>query len=92
MKKPDFTKKILNSLAGKRAVSVPEIKAGFAPAGAKPASSAHSYAITRSIKNLADSGLLERLEGGQGDYLRLTKEGRAAWAEHLTTLREIAGA
>jgi DNA-binding transcriptional regulator PaaX len=68
-KRPDFTKKILNSLSGKKAVSVPEIKAILAPIGDK-------YAVTRSIKNLADSGLIELLEGGQGDYLRLTKEGR----------------
>ncbi len=68
-KKPDFTKKILNSLAGKKAVSTPEIKAILAHSGDK-------YAVTRSIKNLADSGLVERLEGGQGEYLRLTKEGR----------------
>jgi DNA-binding transcriptional regulator PaaX len=83
-KKPDFTKKILNSLSGKKAVSVPEIQAGFATSDLTPAlsltrrggNSAQKYAVTRSIKNLADSGLVELLEGGQGDYLRLTKQGR----------------
>lgn len=68
-KKPDFSKKILNSLSGKKAVSIPEIQGSFALPADK-------YAINRSIKNLANSGLIERLESGQGDYLRLTKEGR----------------
>ncbi len=69
MKKADFSKKILNSLAGKRAVSVPEIKANFSVPSDK-------YAVTRSIKNLADTGLIERLEGGQGEYARLTRRGK----------------
>jgi len=77
MKKPDFTKKILNSLSGKKAVSVPEIRAilGTTPQSL-PEYRRGSYAITRSIKNLADSGLIELLEGGQGEYARLTKSGR----------------
>lgn len=83
-KKPDFTKKILHSLSGKRAMSVPEIQAGFATQDLTPAlsltrrggNSTQKYAITRSIKNLADSGLVELLEGGQGQFIRLTKPGR----------------
>ncbi|MBP6884212.1 MAG: hypothetical protein KBC17_00125 [Candidatus Pacebacteria bacterium] len=74
-KKPDFTKKILNSLSGKKAVSVPEIKANFELPEQK-------YAVTRSIKNLADSGLVELLEGGQGEYARLTKSGRMKATSH----------
>lgn len=83
-KKPDFTKKILHSLSGKKAVSVPEIRGILGttpseyrhPSLVKEGKNTEKYAITRSIKNLADSGLVELLEGGQGDYLRLTKEGR----------------
>ncbi len=71
---------------------MPEIQAGFdsshppqnnpdsaeSPTGSgrRGGNSSTKYAVTRSIKNLADSGLIELLEGGQGDYLRLTKEGR----------------
>ena len=75
-KDTNFTKKILNSLAGKKAVSMPDIKALLTSKSPQPEAGKHSYAVTRSIKNLADSGLVERLEGGQDDYLRLTKEGR----------------
>jgi DNA-binding transcriptional regulator PaaX len=86
-KKPDFTRKILNSLSGKKAVGIPEIQANLYashhpvlntehPSSGRRGSNLFKYAITRSIKNLADSGLVELLEGGQGDYLRLTKEGR----------------
>lgn len=75
-KKPDFTKKILHSLSGKKAVSVPEIRAGFSLPAPYTESGKQKYAITRSIKNLADSGLVELLEGGQGQFIRLTKPGR----------------
>ena len=34
------------------------------------------YAITRSIKGLREAGLVEIMEGGQGDFARLTKEGK----------------
>ncbi len=75
-KKADFSKKILNSLAGKKAVSVPEIRAVLAPKGSKTAVPAHSYAVTRSLKNLADTGLIETLAAGQGEFARLTDKGR----------------
>jgi len=75
-KKPDFTKKILNSLAGKRAVSLPDLKARAGSGGAKKSAATETYAITRSIKNLADTGLIETLESGQGAFARLTQKGR----------------
>ncbi|MBP9821673.1 MAG: hypothetical protein KBC98_02205 [Candidatus Pacebacteria bacterium] len=34
------------------------------------------YAISRSLKNLQESGLIERLTSEQMDYFRLTSEGR----------------
>ena len=77
MKKSDFTKKILNSLAGKKAVSVPEIRAQLGTTPQSPPEYRRgSYAITRSIKNLADTGLIETLDGGQGEFARLTQKGR----------------
>ncbi len=100
MKKPDFTKKILNSLAGKKAVAVPEIREQLRTTPplliqqndswgkVKEGKNTRQYAITRSIKNLADSGLVERLEGGQGEYLRLTKEGRIKASSQKLDSRE----
>ncbi|MEI8130175.1 MAG: hypothetical protein WCG55_01570 [bacterium] len=69
-KKADFSKKILNSLSGKKAVSIPELKAGFKP------TSEEAYAVTRSIKNLASTGLIETHEAGQNDFARLTQKGK----------------
>ncbi len=75
-KKADFSRKILSSLAGKKAVSIPEIQAEVAKNGSRKAVPAERYAVSRSIKNLADTGLIERLESGQGQYARLTPRGR----------------
>ena len=87
-KRPDFSKKILNSLAGKKAVSLPELKAGVGSRALKPALPAESYAITRSIKNLADTGLIETLEAGQGSFARLTQKGRQKVASLKLDSRE----
>lgn len=75
-KKADFSKKILNSLSGKRAVSLSDLKAEAGSGSPKKALPAQTYAITRSLKNLAETGLIERLESGQGEYARLTQKGR----------------
>ena len=78
-KKADFSRKILNSLSGKKALSLPDLKAEAASGsknGPKKAPAAETYAITRSLKNLADTGLIETLESGQGEYARLTQKGR----------------
>jgi DNA-binding transcriptional regulator PaaX len=66
-KKADFSKKILNSLSGKKALSVEELNTG---------TGTQKYAITRSLKNLADTGLIETLAAGQGEFARLTQKGR----------------
>ncbi len=34
------------------------------------------YALTRSLKNLREAGLVEHISSGQSDYARLTKEGK----------------
>ena len=81
MKKPDLTKKILTILSGKQAVSLPDLKTSL---GTTPQShpvlrrggNTGKYAITRSIKNLADTGLIETLESEHSEYARLTKKGR----------------
>ena len=75
-KKADFSKKILNILAGKQAVNIPELKDQISPKTGALVVPEHGYAVTRSIKNLADLGLIETLEGGQNDYARITQKGR----------------
>ena len=34
------------------------------------------YALTRSLKNLVESGLVEKLNSGRENYVRLTKKGK----------------
>ena len=75
-KKTDFSKKILNILAGKQAVNIPELKDQIRPKTALLDKPEQSYALTRSIKNLAEMGLIETLEGGQNSYARITQKGR----------------
>ncbi len=75
-KKADFSKKILNILAGKQAVNIPELKDQVSPKTGVLVVPEQGYAVTRSIKNLAELGLIETLEGGQNDYARITKKGR----------------
>jgi len=59
------SKKILKKLAEKPAVPVTEV----APKG--------NYSLTRSIKNLVESGLAEKLHSGREDYLRITPKGKS---------------
>lgn len=66
----------MNTLAGKKAVSLPDLKATTASRGSKKLVPTETYAITRSIKNLADTGLIETLDSGQGEFARLTQKGR----------------
>lgn len=75
-KKADFSKKILNTLSGKPALKVTDLKAEIGGKLTKKPLKTEVYAINRSIKNLADTGLIERLEGGQSEYARLTPKGR----------------
>lgn len=79
-KKPEFSKKILETLAGKPAIRVKDLP-GLA-GGPKAGSGAEKYALTRSLKNLSDSGLIETLEGGQDQFARLTQKGRQKLASH----------
>jgi DNA-binding transcriptional regulator PaaX len=65
--KKDYSNKILRILGQKTAVSLPELKEKV---------SGEVYAVTRSIKGLKDSGLIEQIPSGQNEYARLTKEGK----------------
>jgi DNA-binding transcriptional regulator PaaX len=56
--------KILKKLAGKPALPAVEIAAPG------------NYALSRSLKNLVDSGHVEKLSSGRENYLRLTPKGK----------------
>ncbi len=73
MKKQDYSKKILKILSEKPAISVPELAEKVET---DPTNKKLSYAITRSLKGLREAGLIENLPSGQGQFARLTKEGR----------------
>lgn len=67
MKKQSFSNKILKILAEKPAVSIDLIK---------EKDSKKNYALTRSIKNLVESGCIEILKSDNKNYLKLTKKGK----------------
>ena len=75
--KKDYSNKILRILGEKTAISLPEIKQKII---GQPATLTNSkepnYAITRSLKGLKDTGLIEQLTSPQNEYARLTKEGK----------------
>lgn len=76
-KNNDFSKKILKVLSEKPAISVPQLSEKLAEK-VEPdlADKKLSYAITRSLKGLREAGLIENLPSGQGEFARLTKEGK----------------
>ncbi|MEI8223628.1 MAG: hypothetical protein WCG20_00730 [bacterium] len=81
-KHPDYSKKILKILAESKAVSVPELAEKVASEGSNLAPKAR-YAVNRTLKGLAESGLIESHFSGQNDYARLTTKGR----KKVTTLK-----
>jgi len=78
--KKDYSNKILKILGEKTAISLPALMKSInneensQPADAKAV--AGRYAITRSLKGLRDTGLIEEISSPQNEYARLTKEGR----------------
>lgn len=76
MSKQDVSRKILEILSGKKAVSASEIKTTIGSNRAVKGSQKPEYAVTRAIGDLVDNGYIERLDGGQGQFLRLTREGK----------------
>lgn len=71
-KKKNPQNSILKILARKRAVSVEALR----EESGHGTESKERYAISRSIKNMIDSGLAEVLSSEQNDYLRITPEGK----------------
>lgn len=59
--------KILSALSGKKALNKQDLSLD---------ESADKYALTRSLKNLSEAGLVEEIETAQSSFLRLTAEGR----------------
>lgn len=70
-RKSKIQEEILEKLASKKAVNKREIFAESPPDGGKD-----RYAMTRSLKNLSEAGLVEEIETTQSSFLRLTPEGR----------------
>ncbi|MFA6301327.1 MAG: hypothetical protein WC609_03180 [Candidatus Paceibacterota bacterium] len=68
-----YSKKILKILGEKPAISIPELTKRVNP---NDCSQNDRYAITRSLKGLRDTGLVEQVSSPQNEYARLTKEGR----------------
>lgn len=66
--KQGYSNKILKILGQKTAISLDLIK------GNKDQKT--TYAITRSIKNLVDSGCVEMVKSDNKNYLKLTKKGK----------------
>ncbi len=64
-----FIKGILKKLAGKPAVP-------FEALHKEACSPSDKYAISRSVKNMTSDGLLECLKSDNGQYFRLTNEGK----------------
>ena len=73
MKKTSFSKKILKLLAEKPAISVPLL---MEQVGIEKVEKSSKMAISRSLKGLQDTGLIEQTFSGQNQYARLTKEGK----------------
>jgi len=69
-KKQDFSRKIIQILSGKPAISLSEITDKFV------GNNGSKYPITRSIKGLEEAGLIENISSGTHNYARLTKEGK----------------
>jgi DNA-binding transcriptional regulator PaaX len=68
MKKESYTKNILRTLAEKPAISLESVKDNKDPKT--------GYALTRSIKNLVESGSIEMVQSDNKSYLKLTKKGK----------------
>lgn len=69
--KKDYSNRILKILGDKKAVSLQEITDKISTEDQK-----EKYALTRSIKGLKETGLIEHVQSPQKEYARLTKEGK----------------
>ena len=73
--KKKYSNKILKILAEKPAISIDAIK-NSPPYGRASKDTKTSYAITRSVKNLIESGCAEMVHSDNQDYLKITKKGK----------------
>lgn len=71
--KKEYSNKILKILGEKTAISLPEIASKVI---IDDSSKNATYAVTRSLKGLRESGLIENISSSQNEYVRLTKEGK----------------
>lgn len=69
-KKAGYSKKILRLLGSKPAISAAELTEMTGAKGAE------RYALSRSLRGLVESGLVESHDSGQQTYTRLTREGK----------------
>jgi DNA-binding transcriptional regulator PaaX len=65
-----ISKSILQALSGKKAYSLPSLKEELSDV------LSHKYAVTRAVKNMTETGLVETLQSDNQSYVRLTKDGR----------------
>ncbi len=72
-RKVNYSDKILKILGQKTAISLPELTKQIKTEECLQKS---EYAITRSLKGLKDTGLIEQITSPQNEYARLTKLGR----------------
>jgi DNA-binding transcriptional regulator PaaX len=73
-RKTQFSNKILKVLAEKPAISLNSIKDNLPTQTDKDQKI--SYALTRSVKNLIESGCIEMLQSDNQSYLKITKKGK----------------
>ena len=71
----NYSKKLLKILGGQRVVSEDDLRQR-AQEGADVDTTTQKYAVNRSLRNLAEAGLVERLESDQQGYVRLTDAGK----------------
>ena len=74
MAKLEYSNKILKILAEKPAIQVEAIKENLPIQTEKDPKT--GYALTRSIKNLVESGCIEMIHSDNKSYLKLTKKGK----------------
>jgi DNA-binding transcriptional regulator PaaX len=75
--KTSYSKKILEILGRKSAVSVQELRDRVLDSQIEFKTLSHNnYAVTRCLKNLKDVGFIEQISSPQNEYARLTKEGK----------------
>lgn len=78
----DISKTILELLSRKKAISTADIKEALGSRKDKKSSPRAVYAVSRAIGDLTEGGYIEALSGGQGNFLRLTKEGKKRASSH----------